>query len=58
MNGFADHGLDEGAFGEKTGGFRKNIRTFDAFRKSGTSPIYTIDHLKSARGVLGECLSS
>lgn len=34
MNGFADHGLDESAFGEKRGGFRENIRTFDAFRKS------------------------
>ena len=32
MNGFADHGLDEAAFGEK-GGFTKNIQTFDAFRK-------------------------
>lgn len=34
MNGFADHGLDESAFGDKTGGFRENIRTFDAFRKN------------------------
>lgn len=33
MNGFADRGLDEAAFGEK-GGFTKNLRTFDAFRKS------------------------
>ncbi|KAL8697608.1 MAG: hypothetical protein Q9201_007038, partial [Fulgogasparrea decipioides] len=39
MNGFADHGLDEGAFGEKAGGFRENIRTFDAFPK--TKPTYT-----------------
>ena len=34
MNGFADRGLDEGAFGEKNGGFRQSIRTFDAFRKT------------------------
>ena len=33
MNGFADRGLDEAAFGEK-GGLTKNLRTFDAFRKS------------------------
>lgn len=33
MNGFADHGLNEGAFSEKAGGFRDGIRTFDAFRK-------------------------
>ncbi|CAL8575535.1 hypothetical protein XPA_001454 [Xanthoria parietina] len=40
MNGFADRGLDEGAFGEKdSGGFRQNIRTFDAFPK--TKPTYT-----------------
>ncbi|KAI4273891.1 MAG: hypothetical protein LQ337_004303, partial [Flavoplaca oasis] len=39
MNGFADRGLDEGAFGEKNGGFRENIRTFDAFPK--TKPTYT-----------------
>ncbi|KAI4150751.1 MAG: hypothetical protein LQ341_001035 [Variospora aurantia] len=39
MNGFADHGLDENAFGDKAGGFRQNIRTFDAFPK--TKPTYT-----------------
>ncbi|KAI4235698.1 MAG: hypothetical protein LQ349_002972 [Xanthoria aureola] len=40
MNGFADRGLDEGAFGDKdSGGFRQNIRTFDAFPK--TKPTYT-----------------
>ncbi|KAL8778637.1 MAG: hypothetical protein Q9213_007327, partial [Squamulea squamosa] len=39
MNGFADRGLDESAFGEKNGGFRENIRTFDAFPK--TKPTYT-----------------
>lgn len=33
MNGFADHGLDESAFGDK-GGFTEGLRTFDAFRKS------------------------
>ena len=33
MNGFADHGLDEGAFGEKKG-FSEGLRTFDAFRMS------------------------
>lgn len=33
MNGFADHGLDEGAFGEKKG-LSEGIRSFDAFRKS------------------------
>ena len=32
MNGFADHGLDEAAFGEKRG-FSSNLQTFDAFRK-------------------------
>ncbi|MCJ1301615.1 hypothetical protein MMC08_004416 [Hypocenomyce scalaris] len=38
MNGFADHGLDESAFGEK-GGFTEGLRTFDAFPK--TKPTYT-----------------
>ena len=33
MNGFADHGLDENAFGEKKG-FSEGIRSFDAFRKT------------------------
>jgi hypothetical protein len=32
MNGFANHGLDEAAFGEK-GGFTESLRIFDAFRK-------------------------
>ena len=32
MNGFADHGLDENAFGEKKG-FSEGIKSFDAFRK-------------------------
>jgi hypothetical protein len=30
MNGFADHGLDEDAFGEKKGSI---VQAFDAFRK-------------------------
>lgn len=31
MNGFADHGLDEAAFGENRN-LASNLRTFDAFR--------------------------
>jgi endoplasmic reticulum-Golgi intermediate compartment protein 2 len=31
MNGFADHGLDEDAFGEKGGS--SIVKAFDAFRK-------------------------
>lgn len=38
MNGFADRGLDEGAFGEKQSG---GIRSFDAFRKANTIPVPT-----------------
>ncbi|KAL9126138.1 MAG: hypothetical protein Q9217_004764 [Psora testacea] len=38
MNGFADHGLDEDAFGEKNG-LSSGIRSFDAFPK--TKPTYT-----------------
>ena len=30
MNGFAEHGLDEGAFGEKGSNI---VQAFDAFRK-------------------------
>ncbi|KAL9610502.1 MAG: hypothetical protein Q9167_004787, partial [Letrouitia subvulpina] len=44
MNGFADHGLDEAAFGQKKGGFRENIMTFDAFLINSTAktkPSYT-----------------
>ncbi|KAL2807598.1 endoplasmic reticulum vesicle transporter-domain-containing protein [Aspergillus granulosus] len=37
MNGFADHGLDEDAFGEKSA--LKGLQTFDAFPK--TKPSYT-----------------
>ena len=35
MNGFADHGLDEGAFGEAKG--FSAVKAFDAFRKSPCS---------------------
>ncbi|EEH50048.2 uncharacterized protein PADG_06127 [Paracoccidioides brasiliensis Pb18] len=38
MNGFAKHGLDEDAFGEKFG-IGSGLRTFDAFPK--TKPTYT-----------------
>ncbi|KMU88364.1 ER-derived vesicles protein ERV41 [Coccidioides immitis H538.4] len=38
MNGFADHGLDEDAFGENSG-IAAGLRTFDAFPK--TKPTYT-----------------
>ncbi|WEW58354.1 hypothetical protein PRK78_003822 [Emydomyces testavorans] len=38
MNGFADHGLDEDAFGDKKG-LAGGLRTFDAFPK--TKPTYT-----------------
>ena len=31
MNGFASHGLDEDAFGEKSG-LQGGLKTFDAFR--------------------------
>jgi len=34
MNGFAEHGLDEAAFGEKTGNI---VKAFDAFRESDFS---------------------
>lgn len=33
MNGFSDHGLDEGAFAEKSS-LKGGLQTFDAFRKS------------------------
>ena len=38
MNGFAAHGLDEDAFGEKNG-LSSGIRSFDAFR------MYFLDNL-------------
>ncbi|KAI9813476.1 MAG: hypothetical protein M1827_004152 [Pycnora praestabilis] len=44
MNGFADHGIDEGNFGEKNG-FTEGLRTFDAFPKTKTT--YTT---RSTRG--------
>jgi hypothetical protein len=34
MNGFASHGLDEDAFGEKKGNI---VQAFDAFRKFNQS---------------------
>lgn len=34
MNGFAEHGLDEGAFGEKGSNI---VKAFDAFRKCFTT---------------------
>ncbi|KAI9802652.1 MAG: hypothetical protein M1825_002674 [Sarcosagium campestre] len=44
MNGFADHGVDEGSFGEKNG-LGQGLRTFDAFPKTKTT--YTV---RNARG--------
>jgi hypothetical protein len=32
MNGYASHGLDEDAFGEKSS-VKGSLKTFDAFRK-------------------------
>ena len=41
MNGFASHGLDEDAFGEKGSSI---VKAFDAFRKcSGTHPDFSLD---------------
>jgi len=51
MNGFAEHGLDEGAFGEKGSNI---VKAFDAFRKCSNSnyslrfspgELETISHL-------------
>lgn len=39
MNGFADHGLDEGAFGEKTGNI---VKAFDAFREFSFSQPFVL----------------
>jgi hypothetical protein len=36
MNGFAEHSLDEGAFGEKTGNI---VKAFDAFREYIPCPV-------------------
>lgn len=41
MNGFADQGLDEGAFGEKKG-LSEGLRTFDAFRELLSSSFNSI----------------
>lgn len=41
MNGFADQGLDESAFGEKKG-LSEGLRTFDAFRESLFSSFNSI----------------
>lgn len=42
MNGFADHGLDEDAFGEKGGS--SIVKAFDAFRKSRSALLYLPIH--------------
>lgn len=53
MNGFADQGLDEGAFGEKKG-ISEGLRTFDAFREldiglpSFNSIVATLDFALSS----------
>jgi hypothetical protein len=39
MNGFASHGLDEDAFGEKRGNI---VQAFDAFRMSSLSILFQI----------------
>ena len=39
MNGFAERGLNEDAFGEKKDAF-SGIRSFDAFRESPTSKTH------------------
>lgn len=41
MNGFANHGLDEGAFGEQTG-LSAGLRTFDAFRTLPLTTLYIV----------------
>lgn len=41
MDGFADQGLDEGAFGEKKG-LSEGLRTFDAFRELLSSSFNSI----------------
>ncbi|KAI9705135.1 MAG: hypothetical protein M1836_006918 [Candelina mexicana] len=45
MNGFADHGIDEGNFGDEKSGLTQGLRTFDAFPKTKTT--YTT---RSTRG--------
>jgi hypothetical protein len=39
MNGFAKHGLDDDAFGEKSA--LSGLKTFDAFREYLATPIIT-----------------
>ena len=51
MNGFADRGLDESAFGEKKG-LSEGIRSFDAFRKSSNVPLLPGFVLRVERGPL------
>lgn len=51
MNGFADRGLDEAAFGEKKG-FTEGLRTFDAFRKLYTSPLHGVFPTINSRPIL------
>lgn len=42
MNGFADHGLSEDAFGEKDN-LAGGLRSFDAFRKyCQASPLFSL----------------
>jgi hypothetical protein len=50
MNGFADHGLDEDAFGEKS--TLNGLQTFDAFRE------YTRFYLTIQGTVTASLLSS
>lgn len=47
MNGFADHGLDEAAFGEKKG-FSEGLRTFDAFRTFFDSVVLSLSMIAPA----------
>lgn len=44
MNGFAEHGLDEDAFGEKTGNI---VQAFDAFCMLPTKYFFRIQILTS-----------
>jgi hypothetical protein len=50
MNGFAEHGLDEGAFGEKTGNI---VKAFDAFREyCSFLKLCAVWELANIRGVI------
>lgn len=63
MNGFADQGLDEGAFGEKKG-LSEGLRTFDAFRGLSFNSILATLDLHSLpppgldRGLNNNCATS